>query len=122
MISMGTFSAYAWAIPGKGVLDSRPRLRCKHAVLSAATDTRIAIGNADADTLLTTQDGADVEGGAGLDQRIARIAAEKLGTLARRISAMTAAPFMGVSFKVDAGILGIHPVINEEGKRIGGED
>jgi hypothetical protein len=57
-------------------------LRCKYAVSPPAANARIAVCNAYADALLTAQDGPDVELGTGLDQRIARIAAEKLGTLA----------------------------------------
>ncbi len=42
----------------------------------------IAVGDADADALLPAQDRTDVERGAGLDQRIARIAGEEFGALA----------------------------------------
>ncbi len=42
----------------------------------------VAVRDADADALLPAQDGADVERGAGLDQRIARIAGEELRAFA----------------------------------------
>ena len=59
-----------------------PCLGGEYAILLAALDAGIAVGHADADALLPAQDGPDVERGAGLDQRIARIAGEELGSLA----------------------------------------
>src|SRR5262249_25033989 len=67
---------------GKGVLDAGAGLRREHAVAPAALDAAVAVGHADADALLPAQDRPDVERGAGLDQRIARIAGEKLRALA----------------------------------------
>ena len=43
---------------------------------------RIAVGDADADALLPAQDRPDVDRGAGLDQRVARIAGQKFRALA----------------------------------------
>ncbi len=67
---------------GECVLDAGSGLRREHAVALAALDAAVAVREPDADALLPAQDGTDVERGAGLDQRIARIAGEKLGALA----------------------------------------
>ena len=67
---------------GECVLDAGARLGREHAVALAALDAGVAVGQAHADALLPAQDGTDVERGAGLDQRVARIAGEKLGALA----------------------------------------
>ena len=62
----------------KGVLDPRPLLGGEHAVLLASPDAGKAVRHADADPLLPAQDGSYVERGAGLDQRVARIAGQEL--------------------------------------------
>ncbi len=67
---------------GKGIFDARSGLGGEHAILLAALDARIAVGDADADALLPAQDRADVDCRAGLDHRIARIAGEEFGALA----------------------------------------
>src|SRR5262244_4551951 len=67
---------------GKGVLDARSGLGGEYAVALAALDTGIAVRQADADALLPAENRTDVERGAGLDQRIAGIAGEKLRSLA----------------------------------------
>jgi hypothetical protein len=67
---------------GEGILDAGPMLGGKDAVLLARADAAEAVGHADAHALLPAEDGADVELGAGIDQRIARVAGEKLGPLA----------------------------------------
>src|SRR5262245_50237974 len=67
---------------GKGVLDARSGLDGEYAVAPAALDAGIAVRQADADALLPAQDRTDVERGAGLDQGVARIAGEKLRSLA----------------------------------------
>jgi hypothetical protein len=68
--------------PGERILDARTGLRGEHAVLLAALDAAVAVGEAHADALLPAQDGADVERRTRLDDRIARIAGEKIGALA----------------------------------------
>ena len=67
---------------GKGVLDAGTGLGGEHAVALAALDARIAVGNADADALLTAQDRANVDRRAGLDHGIARIAGQEFRALA----------------------------------------
>jgi len=67
---------------GEGILDAGSRLRGEHAVLLAALDAGIAVGNADADALLPAEDRADVDGGARFDDRIARITRQEIGLLA----------------------------------------
>jgi hypothetical protein len=67
---------------GEGVLDTRARLRGEYAVAFAALDAGVTVRQADADALLPAEDWAYVEGGAGLDQRVARIAGEKLRAFA----------------------------------------
>ncbi len=64
------------------VLDAGTVLGREHAVLPAAPDARIAVRHADADALLPAEDRPDVELRTGLDQRIARIARQKGGSLA----------------------------------------
>ena len=64
------------------VLDAGPGLGGEHAVLLAALDARIAVGDADADALLPAQDRADVDRRARLDHLIARITGEKFGAFA----------------------------------------
>src|SRR5262249_39067438 len=66
----------------KRILDARPRLRGKYAVALAALDAGIAVRHADADAFLPAENRANVERGAGLDQRVAWIAGEKLCALA----------------------------------------
>src|SRR5215467_10091972 len=66
----------------KRVLDAGPVLGREHAVLPPAPDARESVRHADADALLPAQNGADVDRGARLDQRVARIAGEELGALA----------------------------------------
>jgi len=66
----------------KGVLDAGTGLGGEYAVALAALDTGIAVRQADADALLPAQNRTDVERGAGLDQRVARIAGEELRSLA----------------------------------------
>jgi hypothetical protein len=78
--SIGTFSK-GLGHAREGVLDAGAGLGCEHAVAPAAADARIAVRDAHADALLPAQDGADVELGTGLDQRVARIAGEELGAL-----------------------------------------
>ncbi len=67
---------------GEGILDAGPGLGGEHAVALAAFDARIAVGDADADALLPAENRTNIERGARLDQGIARIAGEKLGSLA----------------------------------------
>ncbi len=67
---------------GKGILDARPVLSGEDTVLPSLADAREAVGHADADALLPAEDGADVDLGAGVDQRVARIAGEEFGALA----------------------------------------
>jgi hypothetical protein len=67
---------------GKGILDARPGLRGEYAVRFAAFDPRIAVSDADADALLPAQDRTDVDGGAGLDDRIAWVTRQEFGPLA----------------------------------------
>ena len=67
---------------GERVLDAGAGLRGEHAVALAALDAGVAVRDADADALLPAQDGADIERGARLDQRIARIAGQELRALA----------------------------------------
>ena len=52
------------------------------AVLAAPTDPAEAVRHADADALLTTENRADVDLGARVDQRVARIAGEEFRALA----------------------------------------
>jgi hypothetical protein len=54
----------------------------EHAVAFAAFDSRIAVREANPDTLLPTQYRSNVQSSACFDERIARIAREKLRTLA----------------------------------------
>src|SRR4029079_15520050 len=54
----------------------------ENAVLPAGAHAGRAVGHAHAHALLAAEDRPDVEIGAGVDQRIARIAGEKLGPLA----------------------------------------
>src|SRR5262249_38325377 len=61
----------------EGILDARPGLRGEDTVALAAADARVPIRDSDADALLPAQNGADIERGARLDQRIARVAGEK---------------------------------------------
>jgi hypothetical protein len=65
----------------EGVLDAGPVLRGEHPDLASAADAREAVRDADAHPLLPAQDRADVELGAGVDERIARIAGKELGSL-----------------------------------------
>ena len=105
MISTGTFSVKAWATPGKAFSMPGPPGRRRHC--AGRKDARIAVRDADADALLPAQDGADVELGAGLDQRL-RIAGEEFGTLALENFATMAAPFMGrVPFWITGGVRAI---------------
>src|ERR1700741_5116297 len=67
---------------GEGVLDSGAMLGCKHAVLSAAADSREPIGHADPNPLLATDDRSNVDRGASVDHGITGITGEKLGSLA----------------------------------------
>jgi hypothetical protein len=67
---------------GEGILDPRPMLGGEDAVLLAGANAAEAVRHAHAHALLPAEDGTDVELGAGIDQRIARIAGEKLGPLA----------------------------------------
>jgi hypothetical protein len=68
--------------PRKGILDAGTRLRGEYAIALAALDAGVTVRQADAHALLPAEDRANVEGGAGLDQRVARIAREKLRALA----------------------------------------
>src|SRR6185295_7096775 len=65
-----------------GVLDARSGLGREHAVLPAALDAAVAVGETDADALLPAQDRPDAERRAGLDDLVARIAGQKLRALA----------------------------------------
>ena len=67
---------------GEGVLDARPGLGGEHAIALAALDAGIAVGNADADALLTAQDRANVDRRARFDHGIAWITGKELRTLA----------------------------------------
>src|SRR5262249_40614573 len=66
----------------ESVLNAGTCLGGKHAVVLAVFDARIAVGNADANTLLPTQYRSNVQRRACFDQRITRIAREKFRTLA----------------------------------------
>jgi hypothetical protein len=67
---------------GEGILDAGAMLGGEDAVLLARADAAEAVGHADAHAFLPAKDRPDVELGAGVDQRIARIAGEKLGSFA----------------------------------------
>jgi len=64
------------------VLDAGAGLGREHAVLLAALDAAIAVGEADADALLAAQDRPDAERGARLDDLVARIARQEFRALA----------------------------------------
>ena len=66
---------------GEGIFDARSGLGGEHAILLAAFDARITVGDADADAFLPAQDRADVDCRTGFDHRIARIAGQEFGTL-----------------------------------------
>ena len=51
-------------------------------VLASLANARETVGHRDAGALLAAEDRADVDLGAGVDQRIARVAGEELGALA----------------------------------------
>ena len=58
----------------------------------------IAVGEADADALLPAEDRADVEGGAALDQRVARIGGEEVRAFAAEDFSDDVCAVHGVSF------------------------
>ena len=63
---------------GEGVLNTRPLLDNEYAILAPAHHTCEPVGDADADALLPTENGTDVDLGRRIDQWVARIAGEKL--------------------------------------------
>ena len=66
---------------GKRVLDAGSALHRKHAGALAVGRAADAVGNADADALLTAHDRRDADRGAGVDQCLARIANEMFYSL-----------------------------------------
>ena len=65
-----------------GVLDAGAGLGREHAVLLAALDAAVAVGETDADALLPAQDRPDAERRARLDDLVARIAGQEFRALA----------------------------------------
>ena len=65
----------------KSILRAGALLRYEYAVPAPAHHARETVGNAHANALLTTQDGANVDLRRRFDERIARIAREHLGAL-----------------------------------------